>query len=97
MVQHRAIVKSDEVVYQGHRRHATLACNYASLHPNGGHTPLRGVVQVCNERRLPGCTAKVQGSGEDQVGPRQGPHACTTGTQVEVVVVVQGGQGNMHN
>jgi hypothetical protein len=34
----------------------------------------------------------VQRPNKDQVGPGQGPHACTTGTQVGDVAVVQGGQ-----
>ncbi len=36
---------------------------------------------------------RLQGPGGDQVGPGQGPNAHTTGVQVGVVAVVQGGQG----
>ncbi len=37
---------------------------------------------------------RAQRLGKDQVGPGQGPHAHTASTQVEAVVVIQGGRGD---
>ncbi len=91
--QHKAIAGLDEVMCQGHCHHAPMTCHYADFCPNNSHVPRRGVVQIYNERRPPGYTTRAQGPSNDQVGPGRGPHARPTSTQVEVVAIVQGGQG----
>jgi hypothetical protein len=46
------------------------AYDYVGLHLDGRSTPWRGVVQVCNEQGLLGCTSRAQGPSGDKVGPR---------------------------
>jgi len=74
MAQHRAIAGPNEITRQGHRRHAAVACNCASLHFGDKHVPQRGAAQVHNESGPPSCAARAQGPGRDQVGPRRKPH-----------------------
>jgi hypothetical protein len=45
-----------------------------------------------NEQGSLGCASRAQGPGGDKVGLGQGPHTRAAGMQVNVVVVVQGGQ-----
>jgi len=45
MAQHKAIAGLNEVACQGHRRHATMACDYVGLHdalPSPLLNPLEG-------------------------------------------------------
>jgi hypothetical protein len=68
-IQHRALAGPNEAMHQGHRRHATMACDFMGLHLGSRCTPRRGVAQVCNERGSPGRAAKAQGLSGDQIGP----------------------------
>jgi hypothetical protein len=79
---------------QGRCRHIVVTCSCTSLHLNSERALWHGVAQVCNKRRPLGHASRAQGLGRDKAGPRQGPHARVTGTQVGALAVVQGGQGS---
>jgi hypothetical protein len=93
VAQHRTLVGPNEATCQGRRRHTIVTCDFVGFHLSGRRAPRCSVVQVCNERGLPGRAVRAEGLGGDQVGPRRGPHAQTIGTQVGAVAVVQRGQG----
>jgi hypothetical protein len=74
--------------------HTVVAYDYGGLHLGSTCTPWRSAAQVCNEQGLLGHASRVQGFGEDKVGPGRGLHARVASTQLRVVAVVQGGQGS---
>jgi len=57
------------------------------------HALRRSAAQVRNEQRSPGCVARAQGPGGDQVGLGRKLHTHTTSMQIKAMVVVQRGQG----
>ncbi|CAN5976168.1 unnamed protein product [Sphagnum jensenii] len=69
VVQHRVVIRPDEVAHQGLHRHTAMAYYYMGLSPGDGRTPQRSVVQVHNEQGLPRCATRAQGPSGDQVGP----------------------------
>jgi hypothetical protein len=69
-------------------------CDCGSLRPDDKQMPQRDVTQVHNKQGLLGHTARAQGLKGDQVGPRRGPHAHTTGAQIGAMATIQGGQGS---
>jgi hypothetical protein len=79
---------------QGHCHHAGVAYDYMGLHLGGRSTPWRSVAQVCNKRGSPSHTLKGQGPSGNKATLWQTPHTRATGTQVEAMAVVQGGQGS---
>ncbi len=91
--QHRVVAGPNEVACQGCCRHAAMAYNCTGLCLSDRRTPQCGAAQIYNKRGSPGHNAKAQGLGRDQVGPGRKPHAHIASAQVEVVVIIQGGQG----
>jgi hypothetical protein len=74
------------VVATQHR--PTIARAFAlavGAHPNA---------KLLGEWGPPGCAAKAQVLGKDQVGLGQGPHTHTIGVQVGAMAIEQGGQGS---
>jgi hypothetical protein len=70
VLQHIVVIRPDEATCQGRRYHMVMACYYVGLHLNGGCTPRRNDVQVCNKQGSLGHVTRAQGPHGDQVGPR---------------------------
>jgi hypothetical protein len=88
-----------QATLQGHKPHCKGQAALQGHKPHcKGQAALQGTSHIAKaQAALQGTsrTTRARGPYGDQVGLRGGPHAHTSGAQVEAVAAIQGGQGGM--